>query len=134
MDPDVHRNATIDRVSPPRQRDVDLPPTLIASEKAAIHEFAAEARACLGPELHEMRLFGSRARGEGHADSDIDLALIVGPAGRVMRHRIYDLAFDVGPRHGVELAPVVFEEARFQELTDRERLIARDIIEQGIVL
>jgi predicted nucleotidyltransferase len=81
-----------------------------------------------------MRLFGSRARGEGHADSDIDLALIVSPAGRAMRHRIYDMAFDVGLRRGVDLAPVVFEEARFRELSARERLIARDIAEQGIVL
>ena len=104
-----------------------LPPTLSASETTAIHEFMAAARAMLGPELKEARLFGSRARGEGHERSDIDIALIVGAGGRTRRHMLYDLAFDVGVAHGVELAPLVLEEQRFQELKNRERLIALDI-------
>lgn len=113
---------------------MDLPPTLSASEVAAIREFVAAARAMLGPELEELRLFGSRARGEGHRHSDIDLALVVSPAGRAQRHRIYDLAFDVGLRHGVELAPLVIEAARLRELAAQERLIARDIAAEGIPL
>jgi predicted nucleotidyltransferase len=73
-----------------------LPATLSDSEAAAIREFVAKARALLGPELRAVRLFGSRARGEGHEHSDIDLALVVGSYGRARRHTIYDLAFDVG--------------------------------------
>ena len=111
-----------------------LPSTLSASETAAIREFAAAARARLGPALKNLRLFGSRARGEGHQHSDIDLALVVSPEGRARRYEIYDLAFDIGLRHGVELAPMVIEEARLQELTARERLIARDLAQQGIPL
>lgn len=111
-----------------------LPPSLSASETAAIREFMAAARSTLGPELKDARLFGSRARGEGHEHSDIDIALIVGAGGRAKRHRLYDLAFDVGVTHGVELAPLVIEEPRFQELKSRERRIALDIAAQGIQL
>lgn len=111
-----------------------LPPTLNARETAAIRAFVAAARALLGPELKAARLFGSRARGDSHEQSDIDLALIVGKGGRARRHVVYDLAFDVGFAHGVELAPLVLEEQRFEELKERERLIARDIDAQGIAL
>lgn len=111
-----------------------FPATLSAGETAAIQEFIAAARARLGSELKDVRLFGSRARGEGHQHSDIDLALIVGPDGRASRHQIYDLAFDIGLRHGVELAPMVIEATRFQELSARERLIAREISAHGIPL
>ena len=110
-----------------------LPLTLSANETAAIRDFMAAARAILGPELKEARLFGSRARGRGHEHSDIDIALIVGAAGRARRRMLYDLAFDVGFGHGVDLAPLVLEEQRFQELKEKERLIAFDIGE-GIPL
>ncbi len=109
-------------------------PSLSASEAAAIGEFMTAARATLGTELKDARLFGSRARGEGHEWSDLDIALIVGAEGRAKRHQLYDLAFDIGLSHGVELAPLVIEEPRFQELVRRERLIAMDIAAEGIPL
>jgi len=111
-----------------------LPPTLSASETAAIREFITRARDLLGADLRSARLFGSRARGEGHEHSDLDIVLVVSPEGRARRHVLYDLAFDVGLGHGVELAPLVLEERRFQELKDRERLIVRDIEREGIPL
>jgi predicted nucleotidyltransferase len=95
----------------------------------------ARARAVLGPQLGAARLFGSRARGEGHEHSDLDIALIVSTGARRMhRHEIYDLAFDIGLAHGVELAPVLIEEPQLQELRDRERRLAHDIDVEGISL
>jgi predicted nucleotidyltransferase len=111
-----------------------LPDTLSASEIAAIRAFTAGAREMLGPLLRDARLFGSRARGEGHEHSDLDIVLIVGAGGRARRHALYDLAFDVALAHGVVLAPLVLEEQQFQALKDRERLIARDIEREGIPL
>jgi predicted nucleotidyltransferase len=113
---------------------VPLPSTLSPSEIDAIREFVDAARALLGPDLREARLFGSRARGEGHEYSDIDIALIVGPEGRAQRRTLYDLAFDVGFAHHVQIAPLVLEEGRLQHLRARERLIAREIDAEGIPL
>jgi predicted nucleotidyltransferase len=109
-------------------------PALSASETAALREFVAAARTMLGPALKSARLFGSRARGEGHERSDLDVALIVTAAGRARRHELYDLAFDIGLAHGVELAPLCLEEDRFERLKQRELRIARDIEHEGIPL
>jgi len=97
-------------------------------------EFIAGVRARLGAELRAARLFGSRARGEGDEHSDLDIALIVAPGVRARRYEIYDLAFDVGLAHGVELAPLVLEESRFDELKARELRIAQAIGDEGIAL
>ena len=65
------------------------PATLSATETAAIREFVARVRDTLGADLKSARLFGSRARGEGHEGSDLDIALLVTPEGRA-RHVLYD--------------------------------------------
>ena len=106
---------------------MELPSTLSASEAAAIRQFMQAVRAKFGQDLIAVRLFGSRARGQGHEHSDLDIALIVAPGVRARRYELYDLAFDIGLLHGVELAPLVIEEPQFHELEARERAIARAI-------
>ena len=107
---------------------------LSAAERAAIMAFRDGVRALLGQDLHEVMLFGSRARGEGHELSDVDLAVIVTPNGRARRRDVYDLAYDVGALHGVELAPLVLERSRLDELRRRERLLSSELDRDGIRL
>ena len=111
-----------------------LPSHLTPLEAGAIREFVQACRVLLGSDLYEIRLFGSRARGEGHEDSDIDLAVIVTDAGRARRNEVYDLAHDISLRDGLTLAPVVIERARLEHLRRRERLFAADLDREGIPL
>lgn len=111
-----------------------MAPVLSATEASALRMFATAVKELLGSDLTRMRLFGSRARGEGHEHSDLDVAIIAKHMGRERRHAIYDLACDLGLAHGLELAPLVFEEHRFDELRARERRIALDIEREGIPL
>ena len=107
-------------------------PTLSAAEAAAVRAFMAAARALLGGDLLDAKLFGSRARGEGNEHSDLDVALVVADGARAQRFELYDRAFDIGLEHGVELAPLVIEAAQLQHLRDRERAIARAIDHEGV--
>lgn len=113
---------------------MELPAHLTPAERLATGEFLREVRALLGADLLEVRLFGSRARGEGGLGSDLDLALIVTAAGRARRYQVYDLAFDLQLRHGVEIAPTVIESSRLQELRTRQRRFASELDRDGIVL
>lgn len=107
---------------------------LTPAEQAALEAFVRRARELLGSDLIHAKLFGSRARGEGDEQSDLDVALVVTPRGRARRGEIYDLAFDVLLAHGVEVAPAVIESSRLDELRRRERLIALDLDREGIAL
>ena len=67
----------------------------------------------LGDNLSRIVLFGSRARGEGHADSDLDLLVLVGTYDAQERKAVIDIAADVDDQTGLRLMPVVMDAARF---------------------
>jgi hypothetical protein len=111
-----------------------LPRHLGPAEAEALAELVDAARALLGIDLYELLLYGSRARGEGNEDSDIDVALVVTPQGRERRREIHDLAYDISQQHGVLLAPMLIERERLAELRRQERLFARELDRDGISL
>ncbi|OGQ23115.1 MAG: hypothetical protein A2138_04080 [Deltaproteobacteria bacterium RBG_16_71_12] len=67
-------------------------------------------RAALGAELVRMTLFGSRARGEGHEESDLDVLVVVRRSSRALRYAVLDVAADVEADSGLALSPVVMDE------------------------
>ncbi|MBI3929109.1 MAG: nucleotidyltransferase domain-containing protein [Armatimonadetes bacterium] len=101
-----------------------------------VDDFTIRLEELLGPRLKQLRLFGSRARGTEHRDSDVDLFVLVDHCDRDTRRRIIELAFDVTADHGFRLflSPLVMDEEHFAGLVARERRLARDINEEGIPL
>ena len=57
--------------------------------------------------LYEVRLFGSRARGDASDDSDLDLYLETGPLSREQRRMISDLVWVIGFENDVVISPLV---------------------------
>ncbi|MBI5187933.1 MAG: nucleotidyltransferase domain-containing protein [Nitrospirae bacterium] len=83
-----------------------------------------------------LYLFGSRARLEGHAESDIDIAVVVRDRNIVKRitGHIIDLSIKVAEELGVSgdlmLSPIVIEESLLKAKVG----IGRKIREEGILL
>lgn len=74
----------------------------------------AELERLYGARLRQVLLYGSRARGEAHPDSDWDIAVILEgyDGGRAEREQLADLATDVLLESGevVSLKPFAPEE------------------------
>ena len=51
--------------------------TLSAKEKSVLKQFRTDLEQTLGAQLIELKLFGSKARGDGRPDSDVDVLVIV---------------------------------------------------------
>lgn len=65
---------------------------LTGKERETVRLFASRLREALGDDLRALWLYGSRARGEAHAESDIDL-LVIADGGRDRYQRIaWDLS------------------------------------------
>ena len=105
-----------------------MPPSL----RGPLEAYAIRLRDVFGDRVHDVRLFGSYARGEAHEDSDVDvLVLVDGMTDR----EIGVAAGEAAPvilASGLPLAPLPMSTERFDDLRRRERLLAKDIDAEGI--
>ena len=107
---------------------MDLRPT----ETRALHELRDWLRERFGLRFREMALFGSRARGEGNEDSDLDVLVVIDdltyPEGRGIAEQCGDFL----TRDDLIVSTFSLSTERWRELHDRERLIAREIDRDGL--
>lgn len=82
----------------------------------------------------EVLIFGSRARDEAREDSDQDLFVLTRSDDPRLRAGLQDAAWDAAAEFGFPylVVPLVMSRERFQDLQRRERLLARDILNEGI--
>lgn len=107
---------------------------LTEMEQKALQQFLDRVRTSLGKMFIRSILFGSRARGEGHEESDLDVLVLVTSASLKTKHTVWDIATDLFLETDINISPLVLEEGQFQHLHDLERLIAEEITTQGISL
>ncbi len=104
------------------------------SRPAMLQELKRSLEAFLGDQLVNMVLFGSKARGDYHDESDVDVAVIVRGLTRKLKGRILDEVAELELEHHVPVSLLVFSEEEFNHLKKRERRIALDIEREGIPL
>lgn len=107
---------------------------LSAKEEAVIQTFKERVFQAFPDEVLEVRLFGSRARGEGSESSDVDLAVLVREESGELRRAIYDIAADLYLESEINLSPLVLSKERHEWLKAIERGFALAIEREGIPL
>jgi predicted nucleotidyltransferase len=97
--------------------------------------FALELRAHFGHRLRSIRLYGSAARGDWFADSDIDVLVLLDQVGKDDGDWLVGRAFSLGVlENGMVLQPLFMAEDDFLRLLKRERRFALDVQREGIAL
>lgn len=76
---------------------------LADQDRRAVERFRDELRRRFGARLRDLRLYGSKVRGDDHRESDIDLLVLLDAVDWPTERVIIDLAGDVDPR----LAPAI---------------------------
>jgi len=105
---------------------------LTAKEKLVLRQFKAAVEQALGSQLIELKLFGSKARGDDKPDSDIDVLVIVTDDDWHICDKIYDIATDIFLQTDIYISPKVIGKSRLEQLqkegTSFLRSISRDAI------
>lgn len=86
---------------------------LTLKEKKAFRYLKQRLQCALGSDLLEIKLFGSRARGEARRSSDYDILLVLKKRPKLNEPQseiIAQSAYDVLDRYGIFLSTVVFGE------------------------
>jgi uncharacterized protein len=80
----------------------------------------------------ELRVFGSRARGDNASDSDLDIYVEVERLDRNIRRLIQDIAWEIGLDHSMVIAPVVYSRNEVEHSPARSSPLLEAVREEGI--
>jgi predicted nucleotidyltransferase len=82
----------------------------------------------------EMRVFGSRARGDNEIDSDLDVFVEVEDLNRSIRRLLKDASWEVGLDHDLVIAPVFFSREELERTPQRSTPLLQTVREEGILI
>ena len=102
--------------------------------QAPLTAYSERLRAIFGERLHEVRLFGSHARGEADDGSDVDVLVLVDGLTDVEVGLAASEAAPIVIESGVPITPLPMSTAHFEELRKQERLLARVLDDEGVAI
>lgn len=99
-------------------------------DRALVEEFRSAVRQLLGPRLRDLRIFGSKVRGDDHDESDIDLLVLIEDADNEIRAKVVDLA------HGIHslLAAHPFDYESYHRPSNRATGFYKEIRKESVRL
>ena len=82
--------------------------------------------------LLDLRVFGSRARGDSDDYSDMDLYVLVENMDKDLEQRIRDIIWEVGFENFTVISPLLFTKDEIENTPLRSSQIVRNINEDGV--
>ncbi len=109
-----------------------LPFVMVLSplEQQTLTELKRQLEVRFGARIERLVLFGSRARGEGHEHSDLDVLVLLRDLTPTERRDVLDIASDLEDTSALVIAPVVRDPARWPAWAPLAEVIAKEGIPQ----
>lgn len=85
-------------------------------------------------QILDLRVFGSRARGDAQEDSDLDVFIKVTDLDRALREKIHDLAWEVGFEHDRVISTFVVTEMQVQMGAVGASPLLVKVLEEGVAV
>ena len=103
-------------------------------ERQAITAFSSRIKKALGRELVSVFLFGSKARGDSHRDSDTDIYILVRHKGANTTKKIAAAVADILHEYDILLSPVCYDLNEERENSRLKSFFLEAVKKEGIPL
>ena len=115
-----------------KERRDGAPMKLAENEERALKELREELIAKYP--IIDIRLYGSKARGEGRPDSDLDVMIEIPAYDRAMVAQIDDIIYRINLEHDVFISALVFGKDELEKGPMSEAPIYKVIQREGVPL
>ena len=109
-----------------------MKPTLRENERQALAELKAALSQRFGPV--DVRLYGSAARGQSAADSDLDVMVILEKRSPANEAAIDDIVFHINLGHACLISTVIYDRAEIEDGPMSESPLYKNVIREGVPL
>ncbi|WP_071192031.1 nucleotidyltransferase domain-containing protein [Trichormus sp. NMC-1] len=100
------------------------------SERKIVSEFRSQLEAIIP--ILDLRLFGSRARGDSTEESDLNVFIKVAELDRYYREKISNLAWEVGFKYDLVISTFVVTEAQVERGAIGASPLLSKVLQEGI--
>lgn len=101
-------------------------------EQMALKQFKKALEEKLGENLLEIKLFGSKARGDARKDSDLDVLVVISHGDWRMCDVVYDIVTDILLETEVCISPKVITREEHDYLYSSGNPFIKNVIREGI--
>jgi len=107
---------------------------LTEKDRLALKKFKEAVANALGDELVELKLFGSKARGDAREDSDIDVLVITNSGNWRLSDVVYHIVTNILLDDDVDISPRVIGKDDCKRLYEKGYPFIRNVIRDGIAV
>jgi len=104
------------------------------NENAALRTFIQRILDELDAQVFQIILFGSKARGDGNADSDMDVLILASAENRRLQETVNIIASQVSLDYDILFNPLLIANARWTQMSSERFSICRNVERDGIML
>ncbi len=106
---------------------------VVTKHQKVIDALKEQLLAEFADEVHSIVLFGSVARGEANADSDVDV-LIISDASRENKRRMHDISTHIDLENEVFTQLMFFSNRRLERAARMRSWFFTDVMNEGVIL
>ena len=105
---------------------------LTRKEQSALKKFKAAVEKALAGKLVDIKLFGSKARGDARKDSDIDVLVVTSSDDWRIRNVVYRMVSDILLETEVSISAKALSRRDCERLRTEGSAFIRNVIQDGI--
>ena len=107
---------------------------LSSEDQAWLNAYRAAITARFGHLVSSIIVFGSKARGDATADSDLDLLLVIDEGDWHVKSEIADIAYELSIGTDVVPSVKVYTRAEWEELRESESPFREEVTREGLLV